>query len=503
MTAALSRSTTRSEATAGMPSPAPGLRLIGASCLGLLVVQLAWLLAVPAFGGMDEFDHVYKAAAVARGDWVAEPASATRGTGAWVEVPTDIVKAAHDECEYLTYTEPGDCVGTPASDGTTRVASGAGRYNPLYYVIVGYPSLPFEGRAAVYAMRAASMAACTGLFFLALISLRRWVDGTWPYVGAVVACTPVVLYSGAVVAPNGLEIVAGLAFWCAVLGLLRAAESAPPDRVLLGAGVVSGSVLLLTRSLGPLWAALIVVTAMVSAPGAWRRVGGMLRYWSGRVAMAILAVVGVASVVWIRSMGSLTIGVRDTMDLSASEKLAKVLELLPLWLLQSVAAFPYRNQASLPVVYACYLAVGLFLLVLALRHGSRSRAALVLCAAASALVPAAIVFATMDTFYAAWQGRYALPYSLGILVMAGVALERHPARPGWRLLLPGVALLSVALTAAVLEVLRLQQVQPSAVTGVWDAPPAWLVATVMVIGTTLMCAVAIPSRPLVSRGVDP
>ena len=40
---------------------------------------------MPPFAGIDEFDHAYRAAAAARGQWAIDPVDATRGTGAWLE----------------------------------------------------------------------------------------------------------------------------------------------------------------------------------------------------------------------------------------------------------------------------------------------------------------------------------------------------------------------------------------------------------------------------------
>ncbi len=75
----------------------PVFALIG----GVLLAQIAWLVGVPPFRGMDEWDHAYRAAAVAEGQWVAEPTAATRGTGAVLRVPEHIVAAAGPECERL------------------------------------------------------------------------------------------------------------------------------------------------------------------------------------------------------------------------------------------------------------------------------------------------------------------------------------------------------------------------------------------------------------------
>jgi len=75
------------------------LRWVG---LGLFLLQAAWVVAMPPFAAMDEWDHAYRAAAVAHGQLAATPTDATTGTGAFVRVPTDIVEAAQHECRRLS-----------------------------------------------------------------------------------------------------------------------------------------------------------------------------------------------------------------------------------------------------------------------------------------------------------------------------------------------------------------------------------------------------------------
>jgi len=134
--------------TVSAPTASP-VRHFGAGVLaGLSALLLAWILLIPPFGGTDEFDHAYRAAAVARGQWFATPSDATRGTGAWLEVPRDIVDAARPECQVRSYTTAADCVGTAHGD-TVRIASGAGRYQPVFYAVVkgdlpGVPGDPLQ-----------------------------------------------------------------------------------------------------------------------------------------------------------------------------------------------------------------------------------------------------------------------------------------------------------------------------------------------------------------------
>ena len=82
-----------------MPADALDLRLFGAVLLGCVLLQTAWTLAVPTFRGIDEYEHVYKAAAVARGDWSPDHRASPTGWGDVVVVPADLVEAARPSCE--------------------------------------------------------------------------------------------------------------------------------------------------------------------------------------------------------------------------------------------------------------------------------------------------------------------------------------------------------------------------------------------------------------------
>jgi hypothetical protein len=394
--------------------------------LALLLIQLAWVFAVPPFGGSDEFDHVYRAASVARGQWGVDPSAATRGTGALLEVPDDIVAAAHPQCESLPYTGPEDCVGTKNGDGTTTIASGAGRYHPLFYAFVGIPALPFDGYAAVYVMRLATVLLGWLLFCGAIAATRSWARTPWPYVGLALAATPVVTYSASVVAPNGVEIFAALMCWTSLIGLFRSA-AAVPDRRLLLYTAISGSVLATTRGLGPLWLLLVLVTAAVAAPLGLDRVRALLR---DRVARLMALVVGLAtlqSTWWILTVGSLNVGGEAAHPSSLGTRIGLVSSESVLWVFQSVAAFPLRDQASPTIVYACYLLLFFTFLVLALRASSGSvRRGLALATAAAIVVPFVISVATYDAHAAVWQGRYGLPFAVGLAVLGGLAFDTSP-----------------------------------------------------------------------------
>jgi hypothetical protein len=455
---------------------------------GVLLLQLAWIFAVPPFRGSDEFDHAFRAAAVARGQWEAPPAPAIRGTGAWVDAPPDLVEAAKPECERLGYTVAAECVGSRYGS-LVRVASGAGRYNPVFYAAIGLAGMPFSGTTSLYAMRLLGAALCLVFLALAAVATRAWASTSWPFAALALACTPVLLYSTVVAAPNGLEMASALAFWCALVGLLVRRDDALDRRLLLIA-CASAAVLVTLRSLGPLWCALAAVT-ILAARAEPRRVRQILAGSRGWVALVAVTAATVASVAWTRSMGSLVIGELPN-HLTTWERITETAKAIPLWVLQSIAAFPLRDESTSPVVYLVFLGLGGWFLGRALRRSDRrSGVALVAAAAVSVLVPALITFSTMNRFGVSWQGRYGLAYSVGVLVLAGAVLDRDGGQLKKDVWIALGAVYAVAQAIGpFLVTLRERRWSPGVADGAWVLVPPFVIAVLAFVGAATVWAAA-------------
>ena len=463
----------------------PVLALVG----GLLLGQLAWMAAVPPYRGIDEWDHAYRASSVASGQWVATPEAATRGTGAVLSVPEHIVAAARPECRRLPYTGDPECVGRPDEPGFVEIASGAGRYHPAFYALIGYPALPFEGVTALYVMRATGALACAAMLLLALVCMRRWTDrNPAPFLALAVAVTPSVFYASAVAAPNGLEIAAGLAWASALIGLGLAHERRH-DRLFLTAAAIAGSVLVTTRSLGPLWCALTLATCLVALPVTRQRLRQIVTSRAGLLAMLVVAISVLASVAWTLSQGSLQLGTRPEFDGNPlGNKVARTARGLMLWPLQAVGAFPYRDQPAPPLLYVAYGTLPIALLLLSIRAaGRRARIAILVGMATLFVLPAAVTFATIDRYGVAWQGRYELPYAVGILLLAGVACQRARVHLGPRVVVSGLVLFVIGQVVGPVKVLRDElTTSPYAGTDLWSPPPVAAVAVLMALAAVLM-----------------
>jgi hypothetical protein len=453
---------------------------------GLAVLMVSWILLVPPFGGIDEFDHAYKAAATARGEWAPTPSQATRGTGAWLEVPRDIVEAARPQCQLLDYTTASDCVGTVHGD-TVRVASGAGRYHPLFYAVVGTVALPFDGTAALYVMRLATAALALALVALALSALRTWARSRVALLGPVVACTPVVVYSCSIMSPNGVEMAAGLAFWAAAVGLLVAGVR--DVRRLSAVAAVAGATLCTLRPMGSLWCLLVAAVVLLAVRAQPGRVRLLLRRRDVQLSAAVIAVSAVQSAAWTMAMGALELGkVADPVQTSVAHRAGEVATLTPLWVLQSVAAFPMRDDATNPAVYLCFLLLFGAFMVIALRAADRRvRVGIAAVAAVSLVLPFVTSVSTYDELGAAWQGRYALPFAIGMAVLAGFALDRAGRTlPGPWPVLAGVlfVIAQVVSAASTLHVERARS--PLVDSAAWVQPSMWLLVLVTGVGATLL-----------------
>lgn len=431
---------------------------------------------------------------MARGEWAPPPTDATRGTGAWVHVPADLVAAAQGPCEALPYTTDADCVGTRSGD-TVRIASGAGRYNPLFYALIGWPALPFHGDTALYVMRAATAVLCSLLFLLGLLSLRSWARGPWAYVGALAALTPVLIYSTSMASPNGFEMAAAFAFWSSLIGLFtrEPADSTRATSAHIVVAVLSGSLLVTVRSLGPLWALLIVLTVMVAVPGSISRLLALFRNHRFLAGLAVLGAAGVASLLWIVKMSTLEIGADKFADATFAEKLSKTIGLVPLWLFQSIAAFPLRGHASVPVVYlAIFVVAGTVFAIACRRATSRDRVALAVCIVMSTTVPFVITMRTLDDYAAAWQGRYGLPYSMGLLLLSGWALDKRGHSLKAALVPVAAGLTALASVAAQAHVLDIEKVlNPAIKAGAGHVPPLALLIALGTLGAALLWSPAL------------
>ncbi len=411
-----------------------------------LLMQAAWILALPAFRGSDEFDHVYKAEAVAHGQLLDDgPAQSARG--GLLTVPEDVVMAASRMCDSYDYTGRGNCFPIErVGGGMVTVASGASTYNPTYYAVVGLMARPFSGAGTDFAMRAFTGILAALLLAWAAVVTSGWARNGWPLAALLVTATPVLIYSTAVASPNGVGYAAACLLWAAGLGLVE-----DPARPRILALSIAALTVLSTHTTGVLWLTCVVlVIALLQPLSRWR---ALYRRSPGvyNIAVASIGLGGAACIAWILVAKTNALQVTDggfgrlTIGELANGQLV--------WGLQTIAAFPLRNEPAPVIVYVLWLVPFVGLLVAGVRQATRRLrlTALVLLAVWVA-VPAALTYLSYEAEGLAWQGRYALPLAIGFPALAGLALGRSgrgPRRPHVAMM---VALCALAQTISCVRV---------------------------------------------------
>jgi hypothetical protein len=468
--------------------------------LAVIIAQAAWILAVPPFRGIDEFDHAFRAAGVASGEWhLTEAPVDGRGLLTWA--PADLVKEAGPQCAALPYTGPDNCRPVETRGSQVRIATTAGEYNPLFYWVTGTAAKPFDGASALYAMRITTALMTALLLALGAGLMALAGAGRWTSLGLLAAITPQVVFSGVIPAPNGPEMGLALVLWSSLLALDRAAGTRR-EQILLSTAFAAAVPLAFLRFLGPLWIACIVISVVA------------LRGWpASRQLIARrrrLAALGAASVVVATCWGLVWLVIAGRYHVPAGATVEDVpaqwshVLYVPLWAMQMVGAFPFRDIPAPMWTYPLAFLVISLLTWGAWRRGPdrrRSRA-LFWIVIASLVIPVLLSVALMPGHGAVWQGRYELPFVIGILPVCGILLDKSGFAPveGGRVIAACAVALTAVQVACVVHVEQLELQRP-----VSSGDASWVHASVWVVGAmmALACGVAwlgtLPSVSAVMR----
>ena len=293
------------DSQSALDTPGPGaaarlLKALGGPFPILLGLMLCWTLATPIFGVPDEPTQVIKAAAVARGELVGSPAS---GPYTAVQVPAGII-GSHYSCFVFQRSVPASCQPPlPQSAQIVDSTTYAGLYPPLYYALVGWPTLLARGDLAIYLMRAltALLAAflLAGAFRSAASSESRLLLG-----GLAVVITPYVLYFGGSVNASGLEMPAAIGAWTSGL-VLFGEPGRLTDRRLIARFAIALLALVQIRGLGPLFGATLIGT--FAALYGLRPFIRFLSLRSGRIATVVVGLCAVFCAGWTVAIGGLAL----------------------------------------------------------------------------------------------------------------------------------------------------------------------------------------------------
>ncbi|QMU79341.1 DUF2142 domain-containing protein [Streptacidiphilus sp. PB12-B1b] len=399
-----------------------------------LTLMAAWSLATPLTAAPDEPAHILRAASVVRGQFNGPPVVQEVKIADFIskEVITGIrlperYASLNDmfRCYAFNVNRPAGCA--PDFHGTEQVASmttSAGRYNPVYYLAVGWPSLLLNGSDSVYAMRLLTAVLCAALLASAVVTASEWRRRGVAVLGVLAAATPMVLFLGGVVNPNAVECAAGILAWTAVLSVFMSPDPALLNRRLAAAGIASAS-LFCIRPLGLAWvAATITVGLLVNERGTLPSIIRRRAFW---VWTAVSGVAFVAGELW-----------NITHPDHSSLRSALTPEAVAMWTFhasgqyvdQMVGNFGWLNTPVPAVTLLIWLGVIVALALLALTC-CRRREALPLLAIAVGIFVIPIAGSTLDyRLGPIWQGRYLLAFAAGLPVLSAFVIARRNPLPG-------------------------------------------------------------------------
>ncbi|HUB71442.1 MAG TPA: DUF2142 domain-containing protein [Acidimicrobiales bacterium] len=285
----------------GRPRAArPLLRTWAASFFVIWLAAASWSWASPVGSAPDEPAHLIRAASLVRGELLGHAlphVTASNKAYLAVEAPEVFARLANDvQCFQSKPSVPASCQGSLAgSRADVNVYTYVGRYPPLYYALVGLPTLAMVSPGGIYLARLVSASLSAAMLALGVVCARR-CRGT-PLIGAgmALAVTPMTLYLAGVINPSGLEIASAITAWVAGMALVSGADDGAPAPVVVGTLGLSLMVLLLVRGLSPLWVACIAA-ALVAFLGRRVRVlarARIVQNWFGGCVVA-----GLAALAW-------------------------------------------------------------------------------------------------------------------------------------------------------------------------------------------------------------
>jgi hypothetical protein len=467
-------------------------RWIGTFVL-VAAVGACWAIADPLFAPADEGSHTIRAAAVARGQILGSALSQSQekdltwGIGgrqgppasayASVRVPAIYDSPAYNCFVFRTSVTPGCVKFAGRRRQLADVVTAVPRYPPAYYAWVGILSLPFyAGAEQMYVMRLASVLLMAGLLASAFETMWSMGYSRMASLGLLVALTPQALFVNGAINPSAMEISAAMALWVSGVALARATPSELSDR-LIARTAMAAILLVSARHISPLWLVLIGLTLLsLTARSTLRWIAGRKATW---IWAAALAATIAAALTWIvlRQPFSTAHSIYPAGGFTTSEILIHTTNAIWWNYGAMIGSFGWSEIGVPSVTLFLWTALLGFVVFLAIAFARDSRSVVVLGSVIGVSVLAPLVIdsasALTNGVGFTWQGRYGLPYAVGVPILAGMLIERSPI-DGFldrrRILLVLGAALVVAQTFAFWQMLRRYTVGLTGPLQFWVAP---------------------------------
>lgn len=386
-----------------------------------------WSLASPIYSGPDESAHSYRALSLVQGDLLASRAGKNSPADAStvVFIPASLHGEAHHlGCFAHVVNAPASCMtwDMPPFDDTQMLAhTGAARYNPLYYLTVGVPSLYVHGLASYWLMRLVSVFLCATFLALAASAtagLRR--------LAFVAGLTPTALFLGGTINVSAMETTAAAAVWALSLKSATTADAKTSGRA-LRLSAVPAAFLINGRPVSILWLAVIWTACFAVARRGWLREV----VWAPQQRMALLSM-GVATLLslgWTFYSRVSDIAAPSTgrpSPVSVLEALKISLERSGQWLREALGSFGWNGAyLAWPLCIVWIVAVaGIVWTARPTRRTITIGLVVLLLAWTLSVLGNALAYNTLGNW---WQGRYVLPLLVGtpLLLVSGTATGKQ------------------------------------------------------------------------------
>jgi len=389
----------------------------------LLVPMLLWSLASPLGSIPDEPSHAIRAAAVVRGEiitgaWVGDPSTARADVPAYVAGLTGLTCfAGHPNvtpsCAHAQTTDP---------DSIVTIGTSSGNNGPLYYAIIGLPTLFLDGDVSLYAMRFVNALLCAAALAVMIMQLKTLPRSRWAIAGSVIAITPMVLFLSGSVNPNAIELASAGALLGTLIAFIRAPgrHLVQAERVVLA--VAALGLLVNTRSIALLWVLLIVAGALAFATRkSLHRLARRPSTWS---LVALSAAVCVGAIVWYANPTPFAPNASTTQPTGFGSAIVSMAIRTFDFAGGYVGIFGWLDTPSPAFTLIVWSAVVVAMILAAFIWGSgRARLAAAGFGAAMVLVPPVTQAILAPQFGYIWQSRYMLAILLCFLVACGLALD--------------------------------------------------------------------------------
>lgn len=493
------------------------------------MLMMAWTFGSPSFAAPDEWHHYMRAVSIGRGQLVGRPGNkeavkaivgerpasqpvetyedlldTIAQTKRWVQIPAGL-SPAWFRCPQVDPNVSARCLNdVPPFPEAHDWFISAATYQPLPYLVPAAIShLGLHSDNLHRLMRA-------GKAFISLLLLCAAIFLLWSaqsrlasLTGLVVATTPMAVFLSASLNPSGLEIMSALAFTSALLRLTRDETEHRSDQrawVIVG---VSGFVLALSRTTGPVWIVLCLAFAvLLGGVRTFMTVALGSKRWSGTALFAVILAILLNR--WWEHL----YGMKLAFDLSPLEPgLLDGLTQLPRLLMEQVGVFNYLEFGMPWWAYELWQGLALALVVTALLVATwRQRFLLLTSIAAVLAVPVLLVAATMRHTGFGSQGRYVLAFSIVVPLMAGEILVRQ--YPRLRALDAHLLFLPFAAIAGFVQVVAWSVNARRFAVGIggpiwflssaeWSPPGGWMLwLTLAAAGGCLLAATALVDRLL-------